>query len=106
MHEDEFHGPSKGEHLWVSERDNPKGKQARAGELGTVANCLPGDVVCVEFVGRGRVVHCFASIGWVWPDGDVQAHLAPPGQPISLRSEHLRLLRAGQRVRFVKVRGR
>ena len=103
------HGDSGGPELlppkWTSDRKKPKGKEARVGELGAVAQCQPGDVVACE--GKsGKAI--YLEIAWNWPDG--KAAMARiwsfRERRISLDAAGMRTISADQRVRWLGVRAR
>lgn len=102
------HGDAGGPDLlppkWTTERKKPKGKEAKAGGMGTIAQCLPGDIVACESLDRRRVI--FLEIAWCWPDGKAtQVRLWDfKERRISLCSRLLRTVQNVQRVRWLAVR--
>lgn len=101
LHAEDLGGTVK---AWTTtKRDTPKTKKAAVGELGTIARCLPGDVVLVE--SRDGKRHTYASIAWCWPNtDDAQAHLLNRARGcIDLGSDYLKTLRGEQRVRWIRV---
>jgi hypothetical protein len=74
MHED-----ARGNHdtgpTWVPSRAAPR--PLAQGDLATIADCLPGDLVVVQSVDGRRVV--LAMVGFLWWDGGAHVHLSDPG---------------------------
>lgn len=92
---------------WVSERNKTKNVPAAAvGRMGTIAECVAGDVVACESMDRKRVI--YLEIAWLWPDGKAaMVRLYDfKARAISLRSEFMRIVRSTQRVRWLGVRAK
>ncbi len=89
---------------WLSARDSPP---ARRGELGTIADCEPGDLVVVQSENGKRYTWALISfrINGGFDDRDAFAHLYDRrlGR-IPLSSDSLRCLSSTLRVRFLGVR--
>jgi len=90
---------------WTHKRTAPEGKEAIAGELGTIANCLGGDLVCAESQDGERFA--WLEIAWPLKSGDAMAHVWNPERGrIDLRAPFLRQVKATQRCRFLGVRSK
>ncbi len=92
--------------VWIHERRKPKGKEAMVGHMGTIAQCVPGDIVACESLDRKRII--YLEIAWWWNDGKAaQVRLWDfHGGGISCTAELLRTVQATQRVRWLRVRAR
>ncbi len=89
---------------WTSERRKPKGKEAAEGRMGTIAQCVAGDVVACESLDRKRII--YLAIAWQWRDGKAaQVRLWDfRAGGISCCAKLLRTVQATQRVRWMRVR--
>lgn len=89
---------------WTTERRKPKGREAKLHELGTIAQCVAGDVVACESLDGQRFI--WLEIAWQWPDG--KAAMARiydrKAREISLLAPFMRTVYARQRVRWVGLR--
>ena len=90
--------------IWVDERKKPTGKAAAVGRMGTIAQCLPGDVVACESIDRKRII--YLEIAWLWNDKKAaQVRLFDTERGcISCAPHLLRTVMATQRVRWLGVR--
>ena len=104
------HGDAEGStHLpsvWIHERRTPKTKAAAVGRLGTIAQCVPGDVVACESLDGKRVI--YLEIAWLWKDGKASQVRVYDfrEREISTRPHLLRTVQNTQRVRWLGVRAR
>lgn len=96
--------------VWIHERKKGKEKgsdrSAKLGHMGTIANCVAGDIVACESIDRKRII--WLEIAWQWPDGkaaQVRLYDRRTGG-ISTEARHLRTVKSTQRVRFLGVRAR
>ena len=90
----------------VQTRTKPKNKRAVQYELGTIAQCLPGDVVACESIDGKRVI--YLSIAWQWRNDEAAMVRLWDfrGGGISLKSEFMRTVQGFQKVRWITVRPR
>lgn len=90
--------------LWVNERKEPKGKKAAVGRMGTIAQCVSGDIVACESLDGLRVI--YLEIAWQWNDGNAaQVRLWDfRGGGISLEPYFMRTVQTRQRCRWLRVR--
>ena len=86
--------------MWTPIRSDPP---ATAGQLGTIANCIGGDLVCAESLDGKRFA--WLEIAWTFRGGDAMAHVWD-GKRINLTRRFLRIIRGGQRCRFLGVRNK
>lgn len=96
-------GPTLLPPIWIHERRKPKGKAAAVGRLGTIGQCLPGDLVACESRDGKRII--YLKIAWMWKDGAAMVRLYDfRAREISCGPELLRTVQSTQRVRWLGVR--
>jgi len=94
-------GAPSGHPLYVPTRLKPA--PAAAGDLGTIADTVAGDVVAAESVDRLR--WSWMVVGHKWHDGSAQVHLWNRATlEIDLSSQYFRSVPASVRVRFLALR--
>lgn len=99
MHGDDVKGPANRKPVRVDRREKPK---AAVGEWGTIADCKPGDVVCLEVT---KKLALWAVVAWTYPDGSAMMRLWDmKRRKICLSQCHLRHVPHVVRVRFVELR--
>jgi hypothetical protein len=103
MHNDAS-GPSVSSGLWTGRRSKPRGKEASAGSLGTIAQCLSGDIVACESLDRKHVT--YLSIAWQFRDGKAaMVRFYDPAEGcISCTAENMGIVLSHQRIRWLGVR--
>jgi hypothetical protein len=93
---------------WVNERKKAKGRDTAAavGRMGTIGNCLPGDLVACESLDRKRII--WLEIAWMWVDGKgAQVRIwSKRHGAITTHRRYMREVKASQRVRWLGVRAK
>ena len=94
MHRDADRGPTGS--IWTTERKAPKGKEAKEGAEGTLAQVLGGDEIEVQ-AKSGKWYT--ATVGWPYPDGAAMLRMGD-----SLDPKAMRVMAATVPVRWRRVR--
>lgn len=81
------------------------GKEATAGELGTIAQCIGGDLVCAQSCDGTR--YAWLLVGWTFDDGEAMCHVHSAKRGcIDLRAPFLRQIKGWQKCRYLALRNR